>query len=89
MTSYLLDRFIYVEVQGTSGKPILMPNKSVVQGSKMPGMFFCLHMMDITSISRMMKNSAIFKLLMGENINHNAGITHKITCYRRSLLNLK
>ena len=30
MTSYLLERYIYVEVQGATGK--LMPNKSVIQG---------------------------------------------------------
>ena len=42
LTNYLMDRQIYTEVQGAYSKLSMMPNNSVVQGSKLS--VFCLRL---------------------------------------------
>ena len=85
MSSYLLERQIYSEVQGSFSKLKTMPNKSVVQGSILSGFLFTIYSLEVSYIPKMMKNEKIYKMLTGETL---VRIQHKVSCYMDDVQNV-
>ena len=81
ISTYLEDRWAFVEVQGYHSTVKLQPKCSVIQGSELSSTFYTIYTLDLTERNQNMNDNDKFKSIVGRELTNNDNKEQESTGY--------